>query len=127
MTFEKPTGWFNKFRNAFRGVYLGVRDQNSFAVHLPMAALVFGLAIILELPLSKVLLLTLCVTMVLTAELFNTAVEFLAKAISNEFDENIRSALDIASGAVLVASMASAIIGTIVLLPPLLTFLEIAG
>ena len=63
-------------------------------------------------------LLALCVAIVLTAEIFNSALEQLAKAITREHDAHIRAALDMASGAVLLASVGAAIVGTVVLLFP---------
>jgi undecaprenol kinase len=52
---------------------------------------------------------------VLVAELFNTAIESLSRAIDAGNHPRIRDALDIASAAVLVASLTAATIGTIVL------------
>ena len=51
----------------------------------------------------------------MTAELFNSALEQLAKAITKEEDPHVRNGLDIASGAVLVAAIGAAVIGLLVL------------
>jgi diacylglycerol kinase len=51
---------------------------------------------------------------VLTAELFNSAIERLAEAITLEERPEIRDALDIAAGAVFVASATSVALGAIV-------------
>ena len=60
-------------------------------------------------------LLILCIALVMTAELFNSALEQLAKAITKEEDPHVRNGLDIASGAVLVAAIGAAVIGLLVL------------
>jgi diacylglycerol kinase len=57
------------------------------------------------------------VAIVLTAELFNTAVEWLAKAVTRTEDPHIEAALDIASGAVLLAAAGAAIVGLLIFLP----------
>lgn len=62
------------------------------------------------------LVLVLCVTMVIAAELFNSAIEHLARAITREEHPEIRDALDIASGAVLVAAIGASIVGLLVIL-----------
>jgi diacylglycerol kinase len=61
-------------------------------------------------------ILLVCITMVLAAEAFNTALEFLAKAITQEENENIRHALDVASGAVLITSLGALAVGSLLLL-----------
>ena len=109
-------GWIAKFRNAFRGIVVGVRRQNSFAIHIPAAILVLALAIWFQLEIFQLLLLVVCITIVLTSELFNSAIEKLGKSITSEYDENLRDALDIASGAVLLASILAALIGATIFL-----------
>ena len=50
-------------------------------------------------------LLLLCIAGVLTAEMFNSALESMAKAITGESDPHLGNSLDIGSAAVLVASI----------------------
>jgi diacylglycerol kinase len=58
----------------------------------------------------------LCVIVVLVAELFNTALEELAKAVDPASNPHIRDALDVASTAVLVAALGSVALGALVFL-----------
>ena len=106
--------WVTKFKNAFRGIRIGVQGQNSFVVHVPMAIIIMVLALVLRLALAEILILLLCIALVLVCELFNSALEKIGQSITSEYDENIRDALDIASGTVLTMSIFSAIIGSIV-------------
>jgi diacylglycerol kinase len=55
--------------------------------------------------------LLLCIGGVLAAELFNSALEAMAQAITRQEDPHIRDALDIASGAVLTAALTSIAVG----------------
>ncbi len=59
-------------------------------------------------------LLLLCITAVLAAELFNTALELLARAISDEYHAHIEAALDISSAGVLIASLGAAAVGSLI-------------
>ena len=111
-----PRSWPDKFRDAFRGLWLAIRSERSFAVHLPMALLVAIFAMILRVSLAEACLLGLCVTLVLTAEIFNTALERLARAIDRQQNADIAAALDMASGAVLTASLGAAAIGSAIFL-----------
>jgi diacylglycerol kinase len=106
--------WRDKFRDAFRGMGVGARGQRSFVVHLLIAALVVALAINLRVSLGEWCLLLLCIASVLTAEMFNSALESMAKAITHESHPHLGDSLDIASAAVLVASLGAALVGTIV-------------
>src|SRR5438477_7837843 len=74
---KKPRRWRDKFRDAARGVKLGVRGHSSFFVHFFCAALVVAAALALQCDVAEWAVLLGCVGAVLTAELFNSAVETL--------------------------------------------------
>ena len=114
---KSQTGWYAKFANAFRGVAVGIRGQSSFNVHF-----VFGAAVLLAGAVLQIAdprqwcLLILCITIVLSAELFNSALERLARAISDQPDTDLGAALDIGSAAVLLAAIGAAIVGAVIFL-----------
>ncbi|MCH8922183.1 MAG: diacylglycerol kinase [Planctomycetes bacterium] len=112
---ETNRGWIKKFADAFRGVALGVRGQSSFHVHFFMTAVVITVAAIVRVTLIQWCLLALCITLVLTAEMFNSALEYLARAVDREHNPDLGAALDIASAAVLVASFGAVVIGVMIL------------
>jgi diacylglycerol kinase len=111
-----PESWPRKFAVAVRGILLAVRTQRSFWVHLPVAVVVLVGATLHGVTRVEWAILLVCITMVLAAEAFNTALEFLAKAITQEENENIRHALDVASGAVLITSLGALAVGSLLLL-----------
>ena len=106
--------WAEKFRDAFRGMKLGVRGQSSFFVHFFVAAMVLAAGAVLRInsPAEWCILL-LCIAVVLTAEMLNSALESLAEAVTDQPDPHVGRALDISSAAVLIASIGSSIVGTI--------------
>jgi diacylglycerol kinase len=106
--------WLEKFRNAFRGLAIGLRGQSSFAVHLVAAAGVVGAGVLFGLDRGEWCAIVLAIILILTAEMFNTAIECAARAITGEADPHVRNALDIAAGAVLIASFGAVAIGLIV-------------
>ncbi len=113
---RQPRSWSKKFASAFHGIVLGVQGQSSFLIHLVAACGVVAAAAVLQLPLDRWCLLVLCIGVVLAAELFNSALEWTCQALTDRSDERIARALDIASGAVLVAAIAAAIVGSMVFL-----------
>jgi diacylglycerol kinase len=59
-------------------------------------------------------LLLLCIGVVLTAELFNSAIETLHRGLDDLTKERTWQALDIAAGAVLMASVTAVLVGLLV-------------
>jgi diacylglycerol kinase len=117
--FISCSSWISKFRFAFRGIVIAVRDGNSFWIHLPCAISVVSLAAWCRCSWLEFSILGICIGLVLTAELFNSAIECLARAVTHTQNDHVRDALDIASGAVLVISFTAAVIGAGILLPAL--------
>ena len=120
---KKHRSWPEKFGRAFRAIALGVRGQSSFYVHGLAAVLVVAGAVLLGVSRTEWCLLALCITIVLAAEMFNSSLERLAAAITDEYDERIRDALDMASGAVLIAAIGAVVVGAIVFLNRLVAVL----
>ena len=112
MTNASPSRrWSAKFRDAIRGVRVGMSGQSSFRVHLTMVVLVTVAAVVLRVNLLEWCLLLLCIAVVLGTELFNSSIESMSRSVTSEYHDDVRDALDIASGAVLIVSVGAAIIG----------------
>jgi diacylglycerol kinase len=109
--------WIDKFRDAFHGVRDGVRGQSSFAVHFAVAIAVVAAGAALGVDHCQWCLLVLCMAGVICAELFNTALESLAKAVSEQSHPHVGRSLDIAAAAVLVSSLGAALVGTTIFIP----------
>ena len=112
--------WSKKFATAFHGVWLGTRGHNSFVIHVPAAVLVMTLALYWKLPKLEICALLICITVVLSCELMNSALESMAKAVTRMENPFIAQSLDIASGAVLLAAIGAGIVGAIIFLPRVL-------
>src|SRR6185436_14712442 len=84
----------NKFRFAWRGLRRGIRSESNFFVHLFMAALVIAAAGVLRCTLIEWCALILSIALVLAAEMLNTSIEHLAKAVSEKRNTFIADALD---------------------------------
>jgi diacylglycerol kinase len=118
---NKNRTWLQKFADAERGIATGVSGERSFAVHLSTAAAVVVLAAVCQVSLVEWGLLTLSIAIVLGAELFNCALERMARAITEETSDFVRDALDMASGAVLMLAIGAALTGLLVFVPRLLS------
>jgi diacylglycerol kinase len=109
-----------KFRSAFRGLKRAIRRESNFFVHLFVSAVTIAAAAVFRVSPIEWCLLVASIAAVFTAEMINTAIESLAKAISREYNPRIADALDIASAAVLVTALGAVVVGSLVFIPRLL-------
>lgn len=116
--------WRDKFRAAFRGLKLGIRGHSSFSIHFFFTAVVLAAAIVFRCELLEWCILLGCIGMVLTAELFNSAIETLFRGLDESTKERVWPCLDVAAGAVLLASIVAAIIGSILFALKLVALFE---
>ena len=107
--------WAQKFGYALRGMAVAFRQEDSFAVHLPVGFAVLAYGALQGLERVEWLMLVLCVAIVIAAELFNSSIERLASTVTHEIDPAVQDALDISAGAVLAASIGAAVVGVIIL------------
>ena len=111
----RPRTFIDKFGDAFRGIARAVPGQSSFAVHIPAALGTLALAAVLRVSLIEWCVLAGAIGAVLAAEVINTSIEMLAKAVTREFDPYVRDALDIASAGVMVTVITAVVIGTLLI------------
>lgn len=116
--------WRAKFGDAFRGLKLGVRGHSSFFVHFFFTAFVLAAAVVFHCTPWEWCLLLGCIGLVLTAELFNSALETLVRGLDEKTRQRTCICLDVAAGAVLLASITAAIIGSIIFLPRMWSLLN---
>ena len=116
-------GWARKFAAAGRGLVRAVASQSSFAVHLVAAAAAIALAALLRVSAVEWAVLALAIGGVLAAEIFNTAMESLARGPGSRRHPRLRDALDIAAAGVLVAAATAVAVGAAVFGPRILALL----
>ncbi|WP_312078661.1 diacylglycerol kinase family protein [Chryseobacterium sp.] len=99
------------FQNALTGIWLMLKSERNF--QLEIIALVINLFLIIYLKLSTVdTALILMVSFgVLSAEIFNTAIEKICDFIHPQFDKRIGFIKDISAAAVIVMAILSVLVG----------------
>ena len=117
-------GRIRSFGYAFRGIWTMLRSQRNAWIHALATVLVIGIGVALRVSNNDWKWLVLAMVSVWGAEALNTALEFLADAAKPEFHPLVKKAKDVAAGAVLIAASGSAVIGVLVLGPPLLALLR---
>lgn len=107
----------DSFRFAGDGLIQSLREEANLRIHLSAAALVLLLAEVLALPLPQRASLVLCIALVISAELFNTALEAAVDLCTQAIHPLARKAKNVAAGAVLVCAIGAAGAGALLLLP----------
>lgn len=108
------------FRYAFAGWWFVLRTQRNAWLHAITSLTVIAISFWLRLPARDWALIILTITVVWTAEFINTALEAVVDLASNHQRHNLaRISKDVGAAAVLIAAVASVIIGLLILGPPL--------
>ncbi len=110
---------YRAFGHAFRGWWHVLRTQHNAWIHSVVATLVFILCFWLRLPLHDWAIIVLTIAMVFTAEFINTAIEAVVDLASPVHHPLAKVGKDVGAGAVLIAAMAAALVGLLILGPPL--------
>ena len=112
------------FQYAFGGWWFVIRTQRNAWIHAIVSIAVIAVSIWLQLNRYDWALIIIAIAMVWTAEFINTALEAIVDLASPEQHELARISKDVGASAVLIAAGSAAIIGLIILGPPLWTRLS---
>ena len=112
------------FQYAFSGIADLFRTQANARIHLLLSVIAIGLGFYFSLSLMEWIIITFCIGLVLTAEAFNTALEYLTDLVSPSHHPLAGKTKDLAAAAVLITAIMAAIIGILVFLPKFLALLK---
>jgi diacylglycerol kinase len=109
----------HSFRYAFVGWWYVIRTQRNAWIHAVVSVAVIAIAIWLKIDAHDWALIIIAIAMVWTAEFINTALEAVVDLASPEQHELAKVGKDVGASAVLIAAGSAAIIGFLILGPPL--------
>ena len=108
---------WRSFQYASEGLLDLFKHQANARLHLAISVLVLIAAIVFDLSALEWIALILLIGMVFMAELFNTAIEYLADQVSTEYSVLIKRSKDVAAAAVLMAAIVAVVVGGIIFIP----------
>jgi len=118
------TSRLKSFRPAFHGIGTLLKYEHNTRIYLFILIIVIVAGILLQISATDWLAILFVSGLVFASECFNTAVEYLSDMITDERNENIRRAKDVAAAGVLISSGVSVITGLIIFIPELLILLD---
>lgn len=111
--------WGKVLANAFSGCIYAFKNERNFKVHFVISLIVLFLAWWLEISFNQFLFLLVGIFFGLTVEMGNTVFEKTVDLITEKYHPAAKIAKDTAAGMMLIASVGLAILGILILLPPL--------
>lgn len=105
---------------ALKGAFLLIRTEASIKIQIFIAIVMTAAGFYFEISNIEWILQIFAIALVLGIEGMNTAVEKISDFVQPEFDVKIGFIKDISAGAVMLVSIASAIIGLIIYLPKII-------
>ena len=125
MTKYKKQGFRKTFKNARKGLRLSIKSERNIRIHLLAGALTIVTGLCLNFSIIRFCILFLTIGAVISAEMFNSAIEFALDAIyHNKYSRIVGIAKDIAAGAVMVVTIIALMVGVLLFVPPLIQCLN---
>jgi diacylglycerol kinase (ATP) len=104
------------FKVALSGIVFTFRTQKHMRFHLYVVMIVLLLGVITKLGLREILVLLFTISLVLVAEMFNSAIEATVDLVSPSYHPLAKFAKDIAAGAVLITTIIALVVGSLLML-----------
>lgn len=113
----------NSFKYAICGIITGFKEERNMKIHILAIMIVVVLGIILKISKIEWIICLVLFGMVVSAELFNTAIETAVDIAMPEINKKAKIAKDVSAGAVLIQAIISTIIGIIIFAPKIVSLL----
>ncbi len=110
------------FKYAIRGIFTAFKSEFNVKVDFISAILVIIFGFVFKVSTFEWIALIFCIGLVISAELFNTAIEYTVNYISTERNEIAKKIKDISAAAVFVLSLVSVVIACLIFIPKIISF-----
>ncbi len=109
--------FIKSFNHAIDGVIYTIKNERNFRIHLILLSITIIIGLFFHLTTTEWLFITVISSMVLFAELINTAVENTLDWLEPNHHDDVKIVKDVCAGAVLVTAVGAIIMGIIIFTP----------
>ena len=109
--------FFCGFNYAFHGIFSSLKTECNLIIEVIMGVLALVLGFLLKISSIEFCIVILCIALVISAELINTAIEHTVDMAMPEKHPLAKMAKDASAGGVLFSSIGALVIGIIIYLP----------
>lgn len=110
----------NSFKYAIEGIATSFKEERNMKIHVFVMCLVIAMGFLLKISILEWIICIVLFSVVIAAELFNTAIETTIDMVMPEINQKAKIAKDVSAGAVLVLALGAAVIGIIIFLPKII-------
>ncbi len=111
------------FKHAFDGLSVLVKAEHNAWIHLAISIVAIALGFYFEISNTEWITIIICIGMVVSAEIFNTAIEHIANFIQPNHDERIKYIKDLGAAGVFISALTAFTVGLIIYLPKIMSLL----
>lgn len=112
------------FKVAFEGLKDALLHERNFRIQVVVFGIVIIAGFVFHISRIEWLIILICAAIVLSAEIFNSAIEKLCNHVTPEINPLIKKIKDFSAAAVLLTAIISVIIGGIVFLPKIVALIN---
>ncbi|HZJ58260.1 MAG TPA: diacylglycerol kinase [Clostridia bacterium] len=101
------------FNDAIEGLFHAFRSERNMKIHLIIALIVLSVAVFFQVSRIEIILLFISITLVVVAEMINTAIEIIVDMIKEDYHPMAKIIKNVAAGGVLITAINAVVIGYI--------------
>ncbi len=109
-------------RFAWAGIRAFFKAEHNAYIHAGASMAAIALGVALHISSMEWIVISLSISLVWAAELFNTAIEAMANRFSPQYDPAVKFIKDVAAAAVLFTALGACISGIIIFLPKIIHY-----
>lgn len=121
----KKKSLIDSFNYAVSGIIIALKTEKNMRIHYLIAILVIILSLFFDFSRTEFLLLLFAISLVVVAEMVNTALERVIDLITEDYHPLARLVKDVAAGAVLIAAINSMVVGYLLFFDRLSSYSEL--
>ncbi|MGB9682225.1 MAG: diacylglycerol kinase [bacterium] len=119
MSMKKEYSFSESLDWAIQGIIFAFKYERNFRIDFLAAIIVILCGVIINLSRLELVAIILTIAFVLSAELFNTAIEKSLDIVNNSVDSRVKFVKDVSAGATLITVLASISVGFLIFYPHL--------
>ncbi len=104
-------------KNAFNGLTYSLKSQPNYKIHLVLSVLALIGGIVFHISYIEFLIIVIMISVGLTIETINTAIEQTTDAIDLKWREDIKLAKDLSAAAMLIFALGALVVAGIIFIP----------
>jgi len=118
--YHKSNSFKEASQHAWNGVVAALASERNMKIQVAVYVIVLIVAVLIGLSFLELAMIILTASVVVALEMVNTAVEHFADVVQPQYSRVVEKIKDFTAGAVLVTSIAAAVVGLLLIVPPLL-------